>query len=202
VTPLYVLSRLRRRARIRIAAPLVMAGLVTVLVSACGDDPFAIRWELQADTVFLYSLARPELNLNAGYNFRPGGIGTVRIEAASSTGQWDVALDTRGGKLVFLPPGALGVTSRARITALPGMARADVVEAPEDTLVYSADQPFEVELGTIYVVRTDRVPGAFGSRCVYYARVEPLIIDVAGGTLTFVYDSSPVCNSRVLIPPD
>jgi len=30
----------------------------------------------------------------------------------------------------------------------------------------------------------------------------PLVIDVEGGTLTFKFDASPVCNSLRLIPPD
>ena len=200
MTPQPVLSRLSRRVRASAAAAIAIA--VLVVVSACGDDPFAIRWELQADTVLLYSLARTQPNLDSGFSFRRGDIGPVRIEAATATGTWDVALDTRGGQLVLLPPGALGVPSRARVTALPGMSRLDVLEAPSDTTVYSADEPVVVESGTVYVIRTDRAIGAFGTRCVYYARLEPVVIDVAGGTLTFVYDASPVCNSLRLIPPD
>ena len=173
-----------------------------LVVNACGDDPFEIQWELQADTVLLYSLARPEMNMDSGFNFRPGTLGPVRIEAATATGTWDLALDTRGGELVFLPPGALGVSSRARVTAIPNKRREEVIEAPADTTVYSVDQPVPVRSGTVYVVRTDRAPGAFGSRCFYYARLEPTLIDVEGGNLTFVYDASPVCNSRRLIPRD
>ena len=82
------------------------------------------------------------------------------------------------------------------------MRREDVLEAPSDTTAYSAEDPVPVESGTVYVGRTDQAIGAFGRRCVYYARLEPVLIDVAGGTLTFVYDASPVCNSLRLIPPD
>ena len=198
--PYPALCRPTRRVRVPAAAAIGIA--VLVAGSACGDDPFSIRWQLQADTVLLYSLARPQPNLDSGFNFRRGEIGPVRIEAATATGTWDVALDTRGGQLVFLPPGALGVSSRARVTALPGMSRLDVLEAPSDTTVYSADEPIVVETGTVYVIRTDRTLGASGISCVYYARLEPVMIDVAGGTLTFVYDASPVCNSLRLIPPD
>jgi hypothetical protein len=80
-----------------------LAVLVLLAATACNDDPFEIRWELQADTVLLYSLARPEMNMDSGFNFRPGTLGPVRIEAATATGTWDIALDTRGGELVLLP---------------------------------------------------------------------------------------------------
>ena len=179
-----------------------VAVLVLLAATACSDDPFEIRWDLQADTVLLYSLARPEMNMDSGFNFRPGTLGPVRIEAATATGTWDIALDTRGGELVLLPPSALGVSSAARLAAIPGKRREEVVEAPADTTVYSVDQPVPVRSGTVYVIRTDRAPGAFGSRCFYYARFEPIQIDVENGNLTFVYDASPVCNSRRLIPRD
>jgi hypothetical protein len=183
----------------RIALFAVAAALSTGL-GACGGDPFAINWAASPDTVLLYSLARPELNLSSGYNFF--GRRAVRVESATATGSWDLALDTRGGDLVFLPPGALGVGSRARVTALPGMRFDDVIDAPADTAVYSAVSPLPIEMGTVYVVRTGQSVGAFGRRCSYYAKLEPLVIDVDGGTLTFVFDVSPVCNSLRLIPPD
>jgi hypothetical protein len=102
---------------------------------------------------------------------------------------------------VLLPPGALGVTSEARIATIEGMALEDVTEAPADTAVYVGDQPVAVAPGTVYVVKTNRVPGSFGSRCVYYAKVEAVAIDVAAGTLEFRYVTNPVCNSRDLVPP-
>jgi hypothetical protein len=167
---------------------------------ACGDDPFAIRWTENPDTVTLYSLARPERNLLSAFSFLTRT--AIRIESATATGTWDMAVDTRGGEIVLLPPGALGVTSRARIAPLPGTTFAEVIEAPADTLLYTADQPVPVTMGTIYVVRTNQYQGSFGTRCTNYAKLEPLVIDPSGGTLSFVFDASPVCNDRRLIPPD
>jgi len=169
-------------------------------LTGCGDDPFAFDWDDSPDTVLLYSLARPELNLVSAFNFFDGL--EVRVEAANATGTWDVALDTRDGQLVLLPPGALGIASKARIATLQGMSFKDIVEAPEDTLVYEASEPAPLNTGTIYVVRTNRRRGSFGSSCVYYAKLEPLIIDVPGGALTFRFVSSPLCNSRDFIPPN
>ncbi len=192
------MATLRRRAR----APLGLATLlwVALVLASCGDDPFKIRWTLQPDTVLLYSLARPELNLLSGFSFINRI--PIRIEAPNATGSWDVALDTRDGGLVLLPPGALGVESKARIVALPGAEFDEVLEAPADTALYTADGPVPLSLGTVYVVRTNQYIGSFGTRCVNYGKMEPLVIDAAQGTLSFVFDASPVCNDRKLIPPN
>jgi hypothetical protein len=175
---------------------------VAFATAACGDDPFDFDWSSQAapDTVMLYSLDRPEPNLESGYDFRSDV--AVRIEAVNATGSWDVAVDTRDGALVLLPPGALGIDSRASIAPTPGVPFADVIEAPSDTAAYVSDAPVTLEMGTVYIVRTHRRPGSFGSRCVYYAKLEPVEIDVAGGTLTFREVTNPICNDRKLIPPD
>lgn len=184
----------------RVAVP-ALACVLALGVSACGDDPFAFDWDDTPRTVLLYSLARPELNLESGYAFRQHS--RVRVEAAAATGNWDAALDTRAGALAWLPPGALGVAgSTARITTLPGVTLEDVVLAPADTTLYTADEPVPIEMGTVYIIKTGRSQGAFGSSCVYYAKAEALVLDPIGGTLTFRYVTSPICNSLELVPPD
>lgn len=167
--------------------------------AACGDDPFRIDWEESPDTVRLFSLARSDMNLVSGFDFYNRF--ALAVERADATGNWDMAVDTRGGRIVLLPPGALGVTSKARVAALKGRTLADVTEAPADTTLYEALSPVPVELGTVYVWRTRQGFGSFGTACVYYAKLEPLIIDAEGGMLTFVFDGSPVCNDRSFIPP-
>ncbi len=181
-------------------APVAALVALSVGLATCGGDPFAFPWVISPDTVLLYSLARPELNLEAAFNFNNRR--KVRVEAARATGTWDVAVDTRGGQIVLLPPGALGISSKASVVALPGLSFDDVLEAPEDTAVYSRFEAVPVHMGTVYVVKTGRSPGIFGTSCSYYAKLEPLVIDVEGGTLRFVFDASPVCNSLRLIPPD
>lgn len=180
-------------------AAVALATAVALVGVGCDGDPFAFDWDETPDTVFLYSLARPELNLESGFAFLQGL--RVRIEDPLATGAWDAAVDTRGGELVLLPPGALGVNGTARIATIGGMALEDVTEAPADTLVYVANTPVPLAMGTIYIVKTNRQPGNFGSSCVYYAKLEPVILDVAGGTLTFRHVTNPVCNSRDLVPP-
>jgi hypothetical protein len=167
---------------------------------ACGDDPFQIDWVESPDTVLLYSLARPQLNLFSGFDFYNRI--PVRIEDSEATGNWDVAVDTRNGRVVLLAPGALGVDSKARVARIPGTTFADVIEAPADTTLYTAKEPVPVELGSVYVIRTRQQFGSFGRTCVYYAKLEPIEIDPVGGILRFVFDASPSCNDRALIPPD
>lgn len=177
---------------------LVVSGSVGLV--ACGDDPFAFDWIDVPDTVLLYSLARPELNLVSAFSFFQGV--PIRIEAPEATGSWDMAVDTRGGEIVFLPPQALGVDGIAAITPLANMVLTDVTEAPRDTLVYVDDAPVPVTAGTVYVVKTNRSPGSFGSSCVYYAKLRPIVIDPVGGTLTFEFVTNPICNSLDLVPPN
>ena len=179
------------------------AAVVTSLlagVAACGDDPFAFDWSDSPDTVLIYSLAHPEPNLVSGYGFFQDLL--VRVEAPTSTGQWDIALDTRNDELVLLPPGALGITPSARIATLENTAMDDVRRAPGDTLDYEPTNPVPVRVGTTYVIKTNRAPGSFGVSCVYHAKMEAVDIDLAGGALTFRHVTNPICNSTDLVPPD
>jgi hypothetical protein len=57
-------------------------------------------------------------------------------------------------------------------------------------------------MGSIYVIRTNQSIGGYGTRCSYYYKVQPLVIDPQGGTFQFMFDGSPVCNDPRLIPPD
>jgi len=184
-----------RRAGHSLALFLLLPG-----IWACDDNPFKIRWVADPDTVLLYSLARPELNLNSGFDF-VGRTG-VRIEAPSAVGKWDLAVDTQNGALVFVPPGALGVTgTTARIAPMGDMSFEDIRRAPRDTTLYIGDRVVPVEVGNLYVVRTRQSIGSWGTRCVYYGKLQPLEADPEAGTLTFVFDVSPVCNDRKLFPP-
>lgn len=184
----------------RTSALLAMAAALMVGTAACGDDPFAFDWSDRPDTVLLYSLARPELNLVSAYNFLRNA--PLQVQNPSATGSWDVAVDTRDGQIVFLPPGALNVDGAARVAVLEGLSLDDVLQAPSDTMLYVSRQPVPVELGDVYVFRTNRQRGSFGQSCVYYAKVEAVDIDPVGGTLTFREVTNPVCNDRDLIPPD
>ncbi len=169
------------------------------LTAGCEDDIFKIDWAANPDTVILYSLARPELNLYSGFDFlsRSG----VRIESPGAVGEWDLALDTWDGELVFLPPGAIGVdNSTAGIAPMGSMDFQDLKRAPRDTTLYVRSDPVPVDVGDLYVIRSRRAPGSFGSICNYYGKLVPLAIDPQEQTVTFYFDMSPVCNDRKLTP--
>jgi hypothetical protein len=180
-----------------------IGSLVTlaVLVAACGGEDFLVDWEENPLEQVLYSLDRePEGTLRqTAFNMleRRGLV----IEDPVAQGRWDFAVDREAGRLVLLPPQALGVTSRAAIARIPGTTFANVIEAPSDTLVYSTNQSVPVELGTVYVIRTHQQPGFFGQFCFFFGKIEPIEIDVEAGILRFLHDVSPDCNNRSLVPP-
>ena len=185
-----------RRNAPRIAA--VVAALAVAL-TACGRDPFSIQWSDTPDSAKIYSLERPELNIATAFGFYDG-LGFA-VESPTATGRWDAALDTRDGELVLLPPGALGITSQARIATIPNTALADVTEAPGDANMYTADEPVPLVAGTVYVIKTAARPGSFGATCSYYSKMEPIDIDLTEESLSFRYVTSPICNNRDLVPP-
>ena len=171
---------------------------------ACEDDPFGLNsWVANPDTVQLFSLARPELNLNSAYDFVSRL--PVRIERAGTTGSWDLVVDTEGGELVLLPASALGIDSEARVAELPGIQFDEATEAPADSAAYS---PAGVALRTtsVYVFRTRLAPDpVFGRSCTFYGKLQPLSVDVDEGMLEFMFDvntSLSGCNNRDLVPPN
>lgn len=189
----------RRRARPIWAWSLVA---VPILASAlaCEDDLYKIKWEENPDTAYLYSLARPELNLLSAFDFISRI--PVRIESPNATGQWDMVLDTDDGALVLLLPGAVGIAgTKAGIAPMEALSFEEVRTAPSDTARYYTDRPVPVELGKVYVIRTRQQSGYYGQRCVYYGKFQPLEQDPVAGTLSFMFDVSPVCNDRKLYPP-
>jgi hypothetical protein len=195
------MARPRRSHAFRVPA-LVAAIVFAPMLAACGDDdPFGFNdWTLSPDTAFIYSLARPELNLASGFNLNSRRV--IRVEAAGATGTWDFLVNTVDDDLVFVTPSAVGLETNAGIARIDDETFESIRSAPADTSVYERLQPVTVELGQLYVVRTNQQTGSFGQRCTYYGKVEAIEIDVPGGTLRFRYDSNPVCNSRDLVPPE
>lgn len=174
--------------------------LVVPALFGCDDDLFQVKWEVSPDTVLIYSLARPELNLLSAFDFVAEV--PVPVESPNASGKWDMALDTQDGGLVFLPPGAVGISdSKARIIPMGTATFEELRQAPSDTTLYVGDRAVPVVLGNTYIIRTRQERGAYGQICVYYGKFQPLFMDAVAGTLTFMYDVSPVCNSRKLVPP-
>ncbi|MDT8367725.1 MAG: hypothetical protein RQ745_00855 [Longimicrobiales bacterium] len=175
------------------------AGLAMLLLGACGgDDPFAMDWAADIDTVTLFSLARPELNLESAYDF--SNRLKVVVEEAMATGSWDMAVDDDGESVFILAPGALGVDSRAGLAPMPGITFDGLTEAPRDTSLYIRDRRIAVQPGDVFAVRTRELPGLFGETCVFFGKLEVLETDLEERTLRYFLESSPVCNDRNLVP--
>ena len=179
----------------------MVALLVTSVfgLTACGENIFDIKWTVaNVRTALLYSLARPELNLPSAFDFVNRV--AVEIQAPGVTGSWDLVLDTQDGQLVFLPPGALGLTSEVMVLAIPGVDFDDVLKAPKDSTLYTKDQPVLVEMSSVYVLRTHLGQSRFGVACVFYGKLQPLAVEQALGTVVFEYDVSTLCDDRGLVP--
>jgi hypothetical protein len=201
LVPDRIVTQHSAQARSRVSCIAALASALLVGLAGCGDDPFTATWFDEPDTTVLYSMQRPvEENLASGFSFYDRL--PIRIEAPGATGNWDVALDTRGGELVLLPPGALGITAKAGIASLGAVPFGDIREAPSDTLLYELDAAVGMTLNHVYVVRTNRRRGNFGSSCVHYAKLSPVVLDLAENLMHFEYVASPICNNRDLFSPE
>ena len=154
-------------------------------IAACGENIFDVKWvNPKVQTVLLYSLTRPDLNVPSGYDFvnrEP-----VEIQEAGATGFWDLLVDMRDGQLVFIPPRALGIDSDVMVLPMPGMSFDEVLEAPEDS--------------TLYILRTHEGQSDFGIPCVFWGKFETTEVHPAAETVVFIYDVSPLCDDRGLVP--
>ncbi len=181
----------------QLVLPLAVA--CTFVLVACDDDPFRQRWSANADTVRIFALSIPQMNVVSAIDFARRV--PVRLEAPATQGNWDLAVDFRNGGFVWLPAGALGLVSEAAVAPMePGKTFLTADVAPGDTAVYARRVPLPLNPGGLYVIKTREQPGSFGSICSYYGKVEILDLDTTTGGVTFQFDVSPVCNSRELIP--
>lgn len=176
-------------------------GALMVSLTGCGENIFDLKWtQARVDTVLIYSVARPELNLPSAFDFVNRL--TWEVQEPGATGLWDLLLDTRDGQLVFVPPGGVEVASEAMILELPEMAFADVIRAPKDTTLYSKDMPVTVKTSSVYVLRTHRGQNQFGILCSFFGKIHAIEIEPEFGSVRFEYDVSRLCDDRALIPPD
>ncbi len=181
-------------------ALLAVAAVAVATLPACDDNPFEQRWTAMPDTALLYSLARPELNLNSAFDFVNR---TARqVETPGASGRWDVVVDTDGSELVFLAPRALGIDSQAGVVRFEGMSFDEVTEAPADSADYSYEQGVPIRTGSTYAVRTREARGGFGRLCFFYAKLEPLQVSADVGSVQFLYDVNTVCDDRSLVPDE
>lgn len=189
------MTRLRNLA---FGALAVALGWTTVSLTGCkGTNPFLIPWTAYTDTVSLYSVADSTPNLYDGFDFVTGT--RTIIERNVALGTWDVAVGTDSTGLVWMPPGAFGITSASGIAILSGTSYSEAAKAPSDTTKY-IHTAVPITLGTTYVVRTRKVTDSYGSTCSHYAKVEPVMADKVAGVIQFIFDVNPNCGDLRLKP--
>lgn len=174
---------------------------LVVLVAAC-SDPFGPRtWNPTPTMLTLYSAARAEYTgLVSAVDLSPEPVFAVSIEAPGATGNWDFALTEQNGALTLVPAGAfIEITSRARIAVIEDMDMDAVVQAPRDTLLYTAG-PVLLRSDVVYVIRSRRSTCGLttGHR---YAKMEAAEIDAARGIVRLAIVRNPFCDDRALVPP-
>lgn len=185
--------------RLEGAGLVALVATLTVASAGCKSNPLGTtNWSgAVPDTVELYSLSRPGyLGLPSGYDFI--GISTVVIEKPSETGNWDVALAEDSTGLVFLLPEAFSyVSNGARMLPVTGVPFDSVKTAPKATYDSTI---VPISLDKVYVLQSRTSSDIYGTPCVYYSKIQPLVVDTAAGTLKFMYLSNPNCNDPGLKP--
>lgn len=191
----------------RFLAPLPLA--VLALLTACEDDQFRIDPLLTTDTV---TIAAPQagstlpsaLDVTAAGGVIQGGRFPEQVRDAE---QFDLVLRRRDGQLAFVPAGVLGLrdlrgdTSRAGITQpLNGQTFAGLEEAPERN-AFVTDRPVPVQQGAVYAVRSRVVSCGF-SGGEQYAKLQPLDVEPATGTVTLQITTNERCQDTRLVEPE
>lgn len=180
---------------------------VLMALAACGDpnDPnFEPR--LVADTVLL-AVPDPSVPLSesVGSALDIGlsaalGITVREPERPSAAGQYDVLLRRRGNELVLVPPkvlGLQGVQARAGVATVGGSFD-QVREIPEQA-AFVTDSVIPLRPSTTYVLRSRDTSCQFG-RGNIYAKLEPLELNPAAGTVRLNVVANSTCNDRRLVP--
>ncbi len=178
--------------------------LPTGLALAGCEDPNAFRMDpvLVTDTV---PLATPtsEARLPTALDIVSTNavIGGGRFpERVADAGQWDFAVRVRGGDLVLVPAGAVGFENRPMITRpITDRTFEEVTRAP-DRASFVTDSAVVMQEGSVYVARSRQFAGLFGGVCFQYAKLQPLSVNVAEGTLRVQLTTNERCQDPRLVP--
>lgn len=187
----------------------VFAAVVLVLGAAACDDPNAGLYEplIREDTV---DLAAPLVDENIptalDVAYASSGVRGRYPELVGDAEQWDLAIRREDGELRFVPAGVFGFqnpvggASTAGVTAPLERAIEEVEVAPSSSALLS-DTTVTIRTDRIYVVRSRRTAASF-SGCENYAKVEPLAVDVAAGTVKLRVVGNARCNDPRLVEED
>lgn len=179
-----------------------MVPVLLLATAACSDPLEPVNWTAVPDTVTLYSASRTTyVNEGSVLDITSDPVSTYPLEAPGATGNWDFVVLEQGGSLALVPAVSFSslTQSRSRIAVMGTSDFAGLDRAPGDTTAYTA-QPVPLQEGAVYVLRSRR------SSCGYtaghrYAKVTPIDVDAARGTVQLVVIRNPFCDDRNLIPP-
>lgn len=187
----------------RVSIASVFLLVLAVSLTACDDDPFARLDPLVVtDTVDLVAINAPEalgpaaLDITAQGGVIIGGRDPSRVEHA---GQWDLAVRRQDGQLVFLGPTVFGFETRAGVTRPLEGTTFDALRDVPIGARFVTDSAVVIQPGAVYVARSrDFVLGFFGG-CVQYAKLQPLVVDVAAGAVRLQIATNERCFDTRLV---
>ena len=174
------------------------------VLAACGDEGFDLSPLLVSDT---FDLAAPTFPANEGLptalDIKGDGLGGIfggRFpERPAHALEWDFLVRVREGQVVLVPPGAVGVSSRASITrALPGETLEGLREAPGQS-TFIADSAVALQQGGVYVARSRASVDQFGGECSQYAKLSPLEVNAATGRTRIAITTNERCSDPRLV---
>ncbi|MDP9348736.1 MAG: hypothetical protein M3P24_06300 [Gemmatimonadota bacterium] len=193
-------------------APLALG--LSLVLGACDDPTGGIGGaEIVEDSVLIAVPDAPSpanAALPSALDVTP--VGLVEIvggrfpERQDHAEAWDLTLRVRNGELVLLAPAAIGLTSeplrRAGITeAIAGRTFETLTRAPESSQ-YVTNRPVALKRGAVYGVRSRVTGGGFGGSCSFFAKLQPLELNVAAGTARLRVATSALCSDPRLSRED
>lgn len=187
---------------------LACAAALILLVAAC-DDPNDGLFEpiIREDTVDLaIPLADSELPSALDVAFSASPIRGRYPELVADAEQWDLTIRREDGALVFVPAAAFGFQnpiggrSSAGVTLPMERAFDEVIEAPTSG-AFHTDSTITIRSDRIYVARSRQTPAAFGG-CENFAKLQPLSVDEAAGTVKIRIVGNARCNDPRLVEED
>jgi hypothetical protein len=178
-------------------------------LAACNDAVFFQPPALLADTVVL-AVPAPGDTIPSAIDISSMALGNGfgRFpERAGDAQAWDLTIRERGGSLVFVPAGALGIiaptgaVSRAGITEAMKKSFDQVIEAPGNPS-FNDSTAVAIEQGAVYVARSRSSFNFYGGACENYAKLQPLAVDPTLGRVTLYVVTNTNCGDPRLVEKD
>lgn len=182
----------------RVRTRLLVVLLLATALPAC-DDP--TRFELDAAVATdTFTLAAPSARAAAipsalDLSLLADGIGGGRFpeRAADAALGYDLVVRVRNGQLVFVPPTVIGVVSEAGISEPRENVTFESVTRLPDKVRFLTDEVVPVLANRVYFVRTRRFFPPGGNVCQQYAKLAPIAVDAAAGTVRLQATVSQNC---------